>query len=52
MSTSKGDRISLKLTPRQQEEIRAVTGKVAESIELSIEELEARIAPSMGWGNN
>ena len=37
--------IRLKLTKEQQEEVRKATGKNAEAIELSIEELEARIAP-------
>jgi hypothetical protein len=33
------------LTPEQKEQIRRVTGKEAEAIELSVEELEERIAP-------
>jgi uncharacterized small protein (DUF1192 family) len=36
---------TMKLTPEQKEEIRKVTGKDAEVIELSVEELEERIAP-------
>ena len=35
----------MKLTPEQQEEIRKATGKTAETLELSIMELEERIAP-------
>ena len=35
------------LTPEQKEQIRKVTGKDAEAIELSVEELEERIAPAM-----
>jgi uncharacterized small protein (DUF1192 family) len=35
----------LKLTPEQKEEIRKATGKEAEALELSVEELEERIAP-------
>jgi uncharacterized small protein (DUF1192 family) len=37
---------TMKLTPEQKEEIRKVTGKDAEVIELSVEELEERIAPA------
>jgi hypothetical protein len=33
------------LTPEQKEEVRKATGKEAEAVELSIEELEERIAP-------
>lgn len=36
----------LKLTPEQQAMVRKATGKNAESLELSVEELEERIAPS------
>jgi uncharacterized small protein (DUF1192 family) len=35
----------LTLTPEQKDEIRKATGKDAEVIELSVEELEERIAP-------
>src|SRR5713101_189688 len=38
-----GKRISLKLSPEQQSQIKQATGKSAEAIELSIEELEERI---------
>jgi uncharacterized small protein (DUF1192 family) len=38
---------TMKLTPEQKDEIRKVTGKDAEVIELSVEELEERIAPVM-----
>ncbi|MEP7226526.1 MAG: hypothetical protein ABI785_04120 [Gemmatimonadales bacterium] len=34
------------LTPEQKEQVRKTTGKDAEAIELSVEELEERIAPS------
>jgi hypothetical protein len=37
--------IQLKLTPEQQEEIRKATGKLTDTLELSIMELEERIAP-------
>jgi uncharacterized small protein (DUF1192 family) len=36
----------LTLTPEQKEQIRKETGKDAEVLELSVEELEARIAPA------
>lgn len=39
---------SLKLTPRQQEEVKELTGKDAESVSLTIQELEERIAPRLG----
>jgi hypothetical protein len=35
----------MKLTPEQQAAIRKATGKNAEALELSVEELEERIAP-------
>jgi uncharacterized small protein (DUF1192 family) len=38
---------TMKLTQQQKEEIRKVTGKDAEVLELSVEELEERIAPAM-----
>jgi uncharacterized small protein (DUF1192 family) len=37
----------MKLTPEQKDEVRKVTGKDADVIELSVEELEERIAPAM-----
>ena len=36
------------LTPEQKEQVRKSTGKEAEAIELSVEELEERIAPANG----
>ena len=38
--------VQLKLTPEQQEEIRKATGKLMDTLELSIMELEERIAPA------
>jgi uncharacterized small protein (DUF1192 family) len=35
------------LTPEQKEQVRKTTGKDAEAIELSVEELEERIAPAL-----
>jgi hypothetical protein len=46
MSTSKGQ-FRIELTPDQKAQIRKVIGKDAETLELSIEELEERIAPSL-----
>ena len=37
--------IKLKLTPEQQAMVHKATGKNAEALELSVEELEERIAP-------
>ena len=45
MSTPK-DAVRIDLTPEQKATIRSATGKDAESVELSVEELEARIAPT------
>lgn len=45
MTTSANFR--MKLTPEQKEEVRKATGKDAEAIELSVEELEERIAPTV-----
>ena len=39
-------RVEIELTETQKAQIKAATGKDAESIELSVEELEERIAPS------
>jgi uncharacterized small protein (DUF1192 family) len=46
MSESK-DPIRIKLTPEQQKEVMKATGKNAEALELSVQELEERIAPAM-----
>jgi hypothetical protein len=45
MSNAK-DQVRIELTPEQKASIRSTTGKDAEAVELSVEELEARIAPS------
>ena len=37
--------VRIKLTPEQQKEVQKATGKSAESLELSVQELEERIAP-------
>jgi uncharacterized small protein (DUF1192 family) len=36
----------IELTPEQKAKVREATGKDAEAVELSVEELEERIAPS------
>jgi uncharacterized small protein (DUF1192 family) len=43
MTTSGTFRLSL--TPEQKEQVRKATGKEADAVELSVEELEERIAP-------
>ena len=40
------DSVRLQLTPEQQEQIKQAIGKDAETLELSVEELEERIAPA------
>ena len=42
-----GKRISLKLSPEQQKQIKQATGKDAGTLELTVQELEERIAPLM-----
>lgn len=51
MKSEKGKTYQLRLTPEQRSEVRELTGKEAETLELSIEELEERIAPmtALGW---
>ena len=44
MKTNK-DIVRINLTPAQKAEIKALTGKDADSIELKVSELEERIAP-------
>jgi hypothetical protein len=39
------DSFRIRLTPEQQDQVRRATGKDADAIELSVEELEERIAP-------
>jgi hypothetical protein len=45
MPEDKGS-ITLTLTPEQQEQVRQATGKLTDTLEMSIMELEQRIAPS------
>jgi hypothetical protein len=39
------DQFRIKLTPEQKAQVKSATGKEAEAVELSVEELEERIAP-------
>jgi uncharacterized small protein (DUF1192 family) len=39
------DQIRIELTPEQKAQVRKAIGKDAEAVELSVEELEERIAP-------
>jgi len=45
MKTEKGKTYQLRLTPEQSAEVRKLTGKEADTLEFSIEELEDRITP-------
>jgi uncharacterized small protein (DUF1192 family) len=42
---AKSENFRMTLTPEQKSQIRKATGKDAEALELSVEELEERIAP-------
>ena len=44
--TDRREHIQIRLTETQKAEVKAATGKDAETVELSVEELEERIAPS------
>jgi hypothetical protein len=43
------DQIRIELTPEQKAQVLKVTGKDADAVELSVEELEERIAPQPVW---
>ena len=51
MSSAK-DQIRIELTPEQKANIRNATGKDTDAVEFSVEELEARIAPTKLFGKN
>ena len=40
--------VRIELTPTQQQEIQKKTGKSVDAVELTVDELEDRIAPSAG----
>ena len=42
--------VRIKLTPEQQEMVKKATGKNAEALEMTAQELEERIAPATRWG--
>jgi len=44
--------VRIDLTQRQQEHVKERTGKRADAIELTVEELEARIAPRLAGNHN
>jgi len=43
------EQFRIELTPEQKQQVRKATGKDAEALELSVEELEERIAPGQVW---
>ena len=45
------EQFRINLTPEQKDQIRNATGKDAEAVELSVEELEERIAPTTVWNS-
>jgi hypothetical protein len=45
-------RVRFELTPAQREATRMATGRDAEAIELTVEELEERIAPRLASNHN
>ncbi len=49
MSSPK-EQFRIQLTPEQKSQVKNATGKEAEAVELSVEELEERIAPAMRGG--
>lgn len=53
MSETKADQIvRIVLTPSQSEQVKARTGREAEAIELTIQELEERVAPRLAANSN
>lgn len=43
------DKVQIKLTQEQQDMVKKATGKSADSLELTVHELEERIAPAKTW---
>ena len=52
MTAKPNDPVRLTLTPKQQEEIRQAIGRDGETLELTVEELEERIAPRISGNHN
>ena len=48
--SNESSQVRLTLTPEQRATIKQATGKDAESLELSVQELEERIAPTKALG--
>ena len=46
------DIVRIDLTPSQKEQVRATIGRDAESIEMTVQELEQRIAPRLAANHN
>lgn len=46
------DRVQIKLTSEQREQVRKATGKNADALELTAQELEERIAPLKAFGKS
>ena len=44
--SKQNEQVRIKLTPEKQETVKKVTGKDARSLELSVQELQERIAPA------
>lgn len=44
--SKQNEQVRIKLTPEQQQLVKDATGKDARSLELSVQELEERIAPA------
>ena len=47
MPKNENEIVRIELTPTQKEKVKTATDKNAEAIELTVQELEARIAPRM-----
>ncbi len=52
MKAEKQKTYQLRLTPEQRSEVRELTGKEVDTLELNVEELEERIAPVTRAGLN
>jgi hypothetical protein len=50
--SSEKNQVRIELTPEQKANIRSATGKDAEAVEFTVDELEARIAPTKLFGKN